>query len=151
MGTSGSDTERARMPLLGAGRGAVVMAMFGAGWLGVGLGAPGAFNGATGPLFGFAEMVLLGCSVDLVRSGRAPGKRFPLPAEELAGEENPVPTSPTKSVFGGPGTSAPQTKTHSLTPAMKACRGGPGRHSPANADFDVLCENLRAGGQSDDD
>ena len=80
----GLSSEKARLAetLVGAGRGAVVMAMFGAGWLGVGLGAAGAFNGVTGPLFGFAEMALLGCSVDLVRSGRAMGKRFPLPPGE---------------------------------------------------------------------
>jgi len=81
---SASEIEKARLAhsLLGAARGAVVMAMFGAGWLGVGLGAAGAFNEATGPLFGFAEMALLGCSIELVRSGRAMGKKFPLPLEE---------------------------------------------------------------------
>jgi hypothetical protein len=62
------------------------MAMFGAGWLGVGLGAAGAFNGLTGPLFGCTEMLLLGCSVALLRSGRAMGKRFPMPP----GERRPV-------------------------------------------------------------
>jgi hypothetical protein len=84
----GSNFEKARLAdvLAGAGRGSVVMAMFGAGWLGLGLGAAGAFNGVTGPLFGCTEMVLLGCAVFLLRSGRTLVKRFPLPP----GERRPV-------------------------------------------------------------
>lgn len=88
LGDRGSSSENARLAatLAGAGRGAVVMAMFGAGWLGVGLGAAGVFNGVTGPLFGCTEMVLLGCSVILLRSGRKLVRRFPLPP----GERRPV-------------------------------------------------------------
>jgi hypothetical protein len=81
---NGSDREKAQLAetLIGAGRGAIVMAMFGAGWLGWGLGTVKAFNGLTGPLFGCTEMVLLGCSLALLRSGRALAKRYPLPPRE---------------------------------------------------------------------
>lgn len=84
----GSDLERARLAetLLGAGRGALVMAMFGAGWLGLGLGAAGAFNALTGPLFGCTELFLLVCSATLLGSGRVLAKRYPLPP----GEQRPV-------------------------------------------------------------
>lgn len=80
----GSISEKGRRAevLVGAGRGAVVMATFGAGWLGMGLGMAKAFNGVTGPLFGCAELVLMGFSITLLRSGRLLAKRFPLPPEE---------------------------------------------------------------------
>ncbi len=42
--------------VVGAGRGALIMAMFGAGLLGWGLSVLGAFNAAVGSGFGFASL-----------------------------------------------------------------------------------------------
>jgi hypothetical protein len=68
--------------LVGAGRGALVMAMFGAGWLGWGLGEAGVFNGLTGPVFGCTELFLLVCSIFVIRKGRQFRKEFPTVAAE---------------------------------------------------------------------
>ena len=56
--------------LLGAGRGALITAMFGAGWLGWGLGSARAFNGFIAPTFGFTALFLLFCSIYFIRKGR---------------------------------------------------------------------------------
>jgi hypothetical protein len=64
--------------VVGAGRGALVEAMFGAGWLGWGLGKAKAFNGFTGPTFGFMTLLLLACSVYVLRRGRLLRKEFPV-------------------------------------------------------------------------
>jgi hypothetical protein len=63
--------------VVGAGRGALIEAMFGAGWLGWGLGEAKAFNGFTGPVFGFSALLLWGCAIYMIRSGRKLRKRFP--------------------------------------------------------------------------
>jgi len=42
--------------IIGAGRGALIVGMFGAGWLGWGLGEARVFNGFVGPAFGFIEL-----------------------------------------------------------------------------------------------
>jgi hypothetical protein len=63
--------------VIGAGRGALVAAMFGAGWLGWGLGADKAFNGFVGPTFGFTALFLFSCSIYVIRRGRLLGKKFP--------------------------------------------------------------------------
>jgi hypothetical protein len=56
--------------LIGAGRGALVESMFGAGWLGWGLGHANAFNGFSGPAFGLIALALTSCSIIAVRKGR---------------------------------------------------------------------------------
>ena len=61
----------------GAGRGALVEAMFGAGWLGWGLGEAKAFNGFTAPMFGFLTLLLLACSIYVLRRGRLLRKKYP--------------------------------------------------------------------------
>ncbi|HEY6490019.1 MAG: hypothetical protein WCC26_07315 [Terracidiphilus sp.] len=61
----------------GAGRGALVEAMFGAGWLGWGLGEAKAFNGVTGPTFGCLTLLLLACSIYILRRGRLLRKKYP--------------------------------------------------------------------------
>jgi len=67
--------------LVGAGRGALVSAMFGAGWLGWGLGVAKAFTGLVGPAFGLVELSLLTCSIYVIRKGRRLRKQYPpLPA-----------------------------------------------------------------------
>lgn len=63
--------------MIGAGRGALVEAMFGAGWLGWGLGEAKAFNGFTGPMFGFTTLLLLACSIFVLRRGRLLRKKYP--------------------------------------------------------------------------
>ena len=63
--------------VVGAGRGALVEAMFGAGWLGWGLGEAKAFNGFTGPMFGFMTLLLLACSIFVLRRGRLLRKKYP--------------------------------------------------------------------------
>ena len=63
--------------LTGAGRGAVIGAMAGAGWLGWGLGNAKAYNGLVAPAFGFTALFLLACSVYFVRKGRQLRKQFP--------------------------------------------------------------------------
>lgn len=63
--------------VLGAGRGALVSAMFGAGWLGWGLGEAKAFTGYVGLVFGLMELGLLGCSIYVVTKGRRLRKCYP--------------------------------------------------------------------------
>jgi len=63
--------------VIGAGRGALIVAMFGAGWLGWGLGQARAFNGFVGPAFGFIELFLLACSIYVIRKGRLLRKQYP--------------------------------------------------------------------------
>jgi hypothetical protein len=63
--------------VIGAGRCALIVAMFGAGWLGWGLGGAKAFNGFVGPLFGFLVLGLLVCSARVIYRGRLLGKKFP--------------------------------------------------------------------------
>lgn len=85
-------TEKMERPeqgdvIAGAGRGALILAMAGSGWLGWGLGTAQAFNAVTGPIFGFASILLWICSIYAIRAGRtlrrqapasaAPATRFP--------------------------------------------------------------------------
>jgi hypothetical protein len=67
--------------VIGAGRGALIVGMFGAGWLGWGLGEARAFNGFVGPAFGFIELFLLACSIYVIFKGRLLRKEYaPAPA-----------------------------------------------------------------------
>jgi len=63
--------------VVGAARGALIVAMFGAGWLGWGLGEAKAFTGLVGPAFGMSELFLLACSVYFIREGRRLRKQYP--------------------------------------------------------------------------
>jgi len=63
--------------VIGAGRGALIVAMFGAGWLGWGLGEARAFTGFVGPAFGLTELFLLVCSIYVIQKGRRLRKRYP--------------------------------------------------------------------------
>jgi hypothetical protein len=71
------EPELQALAVLGAGRGALVMAMFGAGWLGWGLGQARAFNGFTGPAFGFTALLLAACSIHFIREGRLLRRKHP--------------------------------------------------------------------------
>lgn len=61
----------------GSGRGALIVSMFGAGWLGWGMGLAGAFNAASGPAFGFVALFLWACSIYTIRKGHILGKQYP--------------------------------------------------------------------------
>lgn len=61
----------------GAGRGALIVAFFGAGWLGWGLGVANAFNGLVGPLFGLCQLILFACAIYMVRKGYRLKKQYP--------------------------------------------------------------------------
>jgi hypothetical protein len=63
--------------VIGAGRGALVAAIFGAGWLGWGFGEARAFTGIVGAAFGFIELFLLARSIYVIRAGRQLRKRYP--------------------------------------------------------------------------
>lgn len=63
--------------VIGAGRGALVSSMFGAGWLGWGLGSAKAYNGFTAPTFGFMTLMFLACSIYFIRKGRRLRKQSP--------------------------------------------------------------------------
>jgi hypothetical protein len=63
--------------VIGAGRGALIVGMFGAGWLGWGLGEARAFNGFVGPAFGFIALFLPACSIYVIRKGRLLRKQYP--------------------------------------------------------------------------
>jgi uncharacterized protein DUF7010 len=65
------------LAIIGAGRGAVVRAMFGSGWLGWGLGVAKAYNGFVAPIFGFTMLFLLAYSIHIIRTGRLLRKRYP--------------------------------------------------------------------------
>jgi hypothetical protein len=69
-------TNRAES-VVGAGRGALIEAMFGAGWLGWGLGEAKAFNEFVGPAFGLTAILLWAYSIYMIRSGRKLENRFP--------------------------------------------------------------------------
>jgi len=56
--------------LIGIGRGALISAMFGAGWLGWGLGNAKTFNGFVAPTFGFTALFLFAYSIYFIRKGR---------------------------------------------------------------------------------
>lgn len=56
--------------IIGTSRGALISAMFGAGWLGWGLGIAREFNGFVAPLFGCTSLFLFACSIYFIRKGR---------------------------------------------------------------------------------
>ena len=56
--------------VVGAGRGAPIVAMFGAGLLGWGLGVAKTFNAAVGAAFGFTALLLWCWSMYTIRKGR---------------------------------------------------------------------------------
>jgi hypothetical protein len=60
-----------------AGRGALICAMFGAGWLGWALGTAKAFNGFVAPAFGSIALFLPACSIYFIRKGRLHRQRTP--------------------------------------------------------------------------
>lgn len=62
--------------VIGTGRGALISAMFGAGWLGW-AGAWGTFNGFVAPTFGFMALFLFVCSIYFIRKGRMLRKKHP--------------------------------------------------------------------------
>jgi hypothetical protein len=75
-----NDTENPSLQaeaVVGAGRGALIVAMFGAGLLGWGLGVARAFNGAVGAAFGFTALFLWSWSIYTIRKGRLLRKQFP--------------------------------------------------------------------------
>jgi hypothetical protein len=63
--------------VIGLGRGALISAMFGAGWLGWGLGNAKAFNGFVAPTFGFTALFLFACSIYFIRKVRLLRKQCP--------------------------------------------------------------------------
>lgn len=63
--------------VVGAGRSALIVAMFGAGWLGWGLSVAKAFTGFVAPVFGLIELLLLACSIYAIRRGRKLRKEYP--------------------------------------------------------------------------
>ena len=63
--------------ILGSGRSALSVAMFGAGWLGWGLGLAHAFNGFVGPVFGAVALLLWVGSINTIRKGRFFRKQYP--------------------------------------------------------------------------
>jgi hypothetical protein len=77
------DRSLQAVALIGVGRGALVVAMFGSGWLGWGLGSAKAFNDLVAPAFGFTALFLFACSIYIIRKGRRLGKQFP-PADVSA-------------------------------------------------------------------
>ena len=64
------DSSSQAEAVIGAGRSALIGAMFGAGWLGWGLGSAKAFNGFTAPTFGFMALLLITGSIYFIRKGR---------------------------------------------------------------------------------
>jgi hypothetical protein len=65
--------------VIGAGRGALILALFGAGWLGWGLGEAQAFTKFVGPAFGLIELFLWACSIYVIQKGRMLRKKYPAP------------------------------------------------------------------------
>ena len=63
--------------VVGAGRGALITGMLGAGWLGWGLGNAKAFNGFVAPTFGFTALLLFAGSIYFIRKGRLLRKQCP--------------------------------------------------------------------------
>ena len=63
--------------VVGAGRGSLILAMAGAGWLGWGLGVARAFNPVVGPIFGTVAILLWICSIYVIRTGVALRRQLP--------------------------------------------------------------------------
>ena len=73
--------------VIGAARGALIIAMAGAGWLGWGLSVAHVYNAVVAPIFGTAAISLWAWSIHAMRTGRA--LRRQLPASSLP--ESPFP------------------------------------------------------------
>ena len=71
------DTSVQAEDVIRAGRGGLMLAMLGAGWLGWGLGSANAFNVFVGPAFGFTALFLLVFSFYFLRKGRQLRKSNP--------------------------------------------------------------------------
>jgi hypothetical protein len=76
--------------VIGAGRGALILAMAGAGWLGWGLSVAQVYNAVVAPIFGTVAISLWGWSIYVMRTGRALHRQ--LPASSL-----PLSQFPTRS------------------------------------------------------
>ncbi len=63
--------------VIGAGRGALIGAAFGAGWIGWGLSSAKAFNALVGPAFGSTALIFLAGSIYFLRKGRQLRKQHP--------------------------------------------------------------------------
>jgi hypothetical protein len=68
------------------GRGALIVAMFGTGWLGWGLSVAKAFNGFTAPAFGFVTLLLIACSIYVIHKGRLLRKKYPAIMDSSGGQ-----------------------------------------------------------------
>lgn len=70
--------EQALQPdrVIGAGRGALILSMAGAGWLGWGLSVAHAYNAVVGPVFGTIAIFLWVWSIYAMRTGRALRRRL---------------------------------------------------------------------------
>jgi hypothetical protein len=67
--------------VVGAGRGGLVLAISGAGWLSWGLVESQGFTGVVGPVFGCIGLLLVGASIYTIRRGRLLRKRYlPIPS-----------------------------------------------------------------------
>jgi hypothetical protein len=64
------DSSSQAEAVIGAGRSALIGAIFGAGWLGWGLGRAKAFIGFTAPTFGFVALLLITGSIYFIHNGR---------------------------------------------------------------------------------
>jgi hypothetical protein len=86
------DVENPARPasVVGAGRGSLILAMAGAGWLGWGLGVAQAFNAVVGSIFGAVAIFLWGCSIGAMRTGRTLRRQLP----PSSGPEPRFPTKP---------------------------------------------------------
>jgi hypothetical protein len=76
------DSSYQAQAVVGAGRSALIGAMFGSGWLGWGLGVTKAFEiGFVGPALGLLTIFLCACSIYTIVNGRRLRRKFPpLPA-----------------------------------------------------------------------
>jgi len=63
--------------VIGAGRGALITGIAGAGWIAWGLSEARAFNGFVGPALGFTELSLLVGSIYFIRKGRQLRRQYP--------------------------------------------------------------------------
>jgi hypothetical protein len=70
------DPSLQALTVIGAGRGALVVSMFGAGWIAWGLGAGKLFSKIVGPVYGFLALLLWVCAVYTIRKGGELRKKY---------------------------------------------------------------------------
>ncbi len=70
--------------VIGAGRGALIIAMAGAGWLGWGLSVAQVYNAVVAPIFGTVAISLWVWSIYAMRTGRALRRQHPAPSLPLS-------------------------------------------------------------------